>query len=101
MFHDSETTLKLNEKKERELRLKNEAIDRQIEELLSKEALSKISTFTNDKAHFSDEEWETLQEEKAKLDQLLKREVDNIVSPQDKANKQKERNIPPTWLFVR
>ncbi|MFN4173911.1 MAG: hypothetical protein ACK4HV_02245 [Parachlamydiaceae bacterium] len=101
MFHDYLTSIQKNEKKEKELLLKNEAIDREIESILPKELLDKVATFTSNETHFSEEEWQKLNEERKKLDLQLRREIDNILSPLEKARKQKERNISSNWLFVK
>lgn len=90
-----------NEKKEKELLLKNEAIDREIEALFPAEILDKAAAFTSNRTNFSDAEWKKLDEERKKLELQLRREMDNIVSPQEKEKKQKERNVAPHWLFVR
>lgn len=101
MFHDHFTSIHKNEKKEKELLLKNEAIDREVKALFPNDVLDKAANFTLNKDNFSEEEWNKLDEERKKLDLQLRREIDNIVSPQDKEKKQKERNVSPNWLFVR
>lgn len=101
MFHDHFTSIQKNEKKEKELLLKNEAIDREVKALFPNDILDKAANFTLNKENFTDEEWNKLDEERKKLDLQLRREIDNIVSPQEKERKQRERNVSPNWLFVR
>lgn len=76
-------------------------MDREINALFPNDILDKASKFTSNRDNFTEEEWQKLDEERKKLDLQLRREIDNIVNPQDKERKQKERNVSPNWLFVR
>jgi len=101
MFHDHFTSIQKNEKKEKELLLKNEAIDREVAALFPNDILDKAANFTTNRENFSEEEWQKLDEERKKLDLQLRREIDNVSNPKEKEKRQKERNVSPNWLFVR
>lgn len=90
-----------NEKKLKELLLKNEALDREVSGLLKEETLQKVAAYSQDKGNFSDEEWDTLEKERKDFEVKLRRELDQVQNIKEKEKKQKERNVAPTWLFVR
>lgn len=45
--------------------------------------------------------WQAIQKEIDELDAKHKRERDNLPNPEGVKKKQKERNIPPNWIFVK
>ena len=81
MFHNFEQSMTQNEKKLKELLLKNEALDREVSALLKEETLKKVAAYSQDKGNFSEEEWESLQKERKDFEVKLRRELDQVQNP--------------------
>ncbi len=90
-----------NEKKLNELLLKNEALDRELENLIKQETLSKVAEYSSNPSNFSEEDWKALEKEREAFQLKLRRELDNISNIKEKERRQKERYIQPNWLFVK
>lgn len=92
------------ERKISELAIQNDALDGEIDSLLSEHNVSpsQLSTFLSNAAHFTPSNWETLQRERKLLDEKLKRELDQLISKKkQKKARDALRAIQPSWLFVR
>lgn len=91
------------EKKIDELHIHNEALDKEIAALLSEYKVTEdqISALLSNHENFTKENWETLQKEKKRLDEKLKKELSNIPDPRKRAKSLKDRNIPKDWIFLR
>lgn len=85
------------------LEIENEALNRHTAEMLTeyKVTETQLTSYLANPAHFTESNWQTLVEEKKKIDTKLKRDLDNIVSPTLRKKRQKERHVQPHWLFVR
>ncbi len=86
-----------------ELAIRIENLNRQTEELLQELNVSnaQLAAFIENKAHFTEDNWNTLQELQQSLEAKLQRELANIRNPKKAKQTLAERNIPPHWLFVR
>lgn len=83
----------------REFERLNDTVDEFFNEVgLTEES---IVRFTNTKEHFSEAEWERLNEERAKLEEKFNRQLSLIRDPKLAQKKYSDRNIAPHWLFVR
>lgn len=60
-----------------------------------------LAQFNANKEHFTDEAWEKLHEERLKLEEKLKAQLELIRSPKIAEKKYAERHVAPHWLFVR
>lgn len=91
------------QKKQLELEIQNETLDREINELLSYAGVNEnqITAFLAQPTHFNEKNWQTLLEEKKKLDTKLSRELDNLVSPSKRKKSREGLRISPHWLPVR
>ena len=91
------------ELKLKKLTLEFERLNQTIEEFfnscnLTEEALHQ---FNATKAHFNDEAWEKLNEERTKLEEKLQRQLELIRNPTLTKKKYADRHVAPHWLFVR
>ena len=77
----------------------NEAIDRFFAEWnLDSDALAQ---FNQDREQFTSEAWEQLNEERLKLEEKLKSELDGVPNPLLTKKRYEERKFSPHWLYVR
>lgn len=92
-----------NEKAIQELSIRIEALNNDIDELLNelKVKPAQLTAFIENKANFSDENWEALQAQRKTLDEKLLRELVNISNPKKTRESFKQMNVQPHWLFVR
>lgn len=86
-----------------EMEIQHAALSRDVESLLQELKISadQISACLRSPQNFSQEEWETITNEKKMLDQKLLRELQNISNPAKTKQSYKDRVIQPHWLFVR
>jgi hypothetical protein len=92
-----------NEKAIQELSIRIEALNNDIDELLSELQVtpSQLTAFIESKDNFSKENWSTLQAQRKALDEKLLRELLNIKNPKKAKESFKQLNVQPHWLFVR
>ena len=85
------------------LEIENEALDREIRTLLAEHQVTEeqVAIYVSQRENFRDQEWQTLQQEKKRLDDKLNKELEAISNPLKKRKSQKERHVQPHWLFVR
>jgi hypothetical protein len=86
-----------------ELEIENEALDRSIRTLLAEHQVTEeqVAVYVSQRGNFKDQDWLTLQQERKRLDDKLKKELEAVVNPLKKKKSQKERHVQPHWLFVR
>lgn len=86
-----------------ELSIRIENLNRHAEDLFKELNVTseQISAFVGNKEHFTEENWETLLEQNHKLEEKLKRELDNIRNPKKVKNSLSDMRVQPHWLFVR
>ncbi|EFB42844.1 hypothetical protein pah_c001o031 [Parachlamydia acanthamoebae str. Hall's coccus] len=104
--HDSlEEKIQKNTFKIEELSIHIESIDRQINTLLEEELKvtpEQLSQFIQTKDHFTEENWNQMQEEKARLSAKLETDLKSIRNPQQQQKRYAERAVVGNhWLFVR
>lgn len=87
----------------KKLTLEFERLNQTIEEFFTTCNLTEESLhqFNSNKAHFSEEAWNKLNEERAKLEDKLQKQLELIRNPLLAKKKYAERHVAPHWLFVR
>lgn len=105
MSHDIrlEAHIQKNELAIQELAIRIEALDRDVNQLLTQLNVSpdQLTTFIGNKDNFSEENWNTLLEQRKALDEKLLRELLNVSNPQKTKESLKTLNVQRHWLFVR
>lgn len=98
-----ENRLEEIERKAKELEIENALLDEKAEELLAEHHVTpkQLTAFISSPENFSQENWDTLQGEKKKKEETLKRALDNIVSPAKKMKSLKALHLPSYALFVK
>ncbi len=61
-------------------------------------SLEEIDVYINNPNHFSEETWELLQSNLSRLEEKLKRDLDNIRDPKATKASYKERQAPSHWI---
>jgi hypothetical protein len=86
-----------------ELEIRIEALNRDVETLLRELNVSpnQLTTFIENPNNFSQENWDTLMQQRKALDEKLLRELLNVSNPKKTQAAFKERHVQPHWLFVR
>lgn len=86
-----------------ELEIRIEALNRDVEILLNELNISpkQLTTFIENPNNFSQENWETLLQQRKALDEKLLRELLNVSNPKKTQAAFKQRQVQPHWLFVR
>lgn len=86
-----------------ELSIRIEALNRDVNELLSQLNVTpdQLTTYLENKDNFSEENWNSLLEQRKALDEKLLRELLNISNPKKTQESFKKMNVQPHWLFVR
>lgn len=92
-----------NENAIQELTIRIETLDRDVKELLSELNVTpeQLTAYIGNKDNFSEENWQTLLDQRKALDEKLLRELLNISNPKKTQEKRKQMNVQPHWLFVR
>ena len=92
-----------NELALQELSIRIEALNRDVDGLLSQLNVSpeQLTTFIENKDNFSEENWDTMQEQRKVLDEKLLRELLNVSNPKKTRDAFKNMHAQPHWLFVR
>lgn len=87
----------------KELITRNQMLDQHTKELLNELKVSpeQLTTFISDENAFTPENWQTLQEEKRKLEEKLSTELKNIRNPLKIKKTLSEQRSNQTWLFVK
>lgn len=87
----------------KELAIQIENINRQTEELLKELNVSpeQLTAFISNKEAFSEENWNTLTEQRKSLEEKLLLELASVRNPLKTKKTYQDRHIQPHWLFVR
>ena len=103
MFEDLEQKMARQEKALKELQLRNENLDGEIQDYLDGHQVNtdNLSKYIAEKSNFGEANWEELQKRKSQIDQKLNRELENISNPLRLKKAYKQRNVQQHWLFVR
>jgi chromosome segregation ATPase len=98
-----EAHIQKNEQAIQELAIQIEVLNRDVHELLKELKVSpeQLTAFVENKDNFSEENWNTLLEQRKALDEKLLRELQNVSNPQKTKKTLKTMNVQPHWLFVR
>jgi hypothetical protein len=98
-----EAHIQKNELTQQELSIRIEALNRDVDGLLTQLNVSpeQLTTFIENKDNFSEENWNTMQEQRKALDEKLLRELVNVSNPKKTRDAFKNLNAQPHWLFVR
>lgn len=98
-----EAHIQKNEQAIQELAIQIEVLNRDVHELLKELSVSpeQLTAFVENKDNFSEENWNTLLEQRKALDEKLLRELQNVSNPQKTKKTLKTMNVQPHWLFVR
>lgn len=86
-----------------ELTIKIDSLNQQVEDLLSELNISpeQLTAFIENKENFSDENWQTIIQQRQEFEEKLKRELANIRNPLKNKKTYSERVVPQHWLYVR
>ena len=101
---DIESHSEKNENKLHLLELQIEALDKEIAQFLTELKVSpeKLTCFIENQNHFTQENWETLQQERKALDEKLQLNLKNIPNPRKtKKTYSEKRVVDSRWLFVK
>ena len=99
----TEEQLKTNEKKIRELAIRLESLDKDTHSFLQELEVTpeQLTSFVSRKENFTEDNWESLQQQKKKLDEKLDIEIKNIRDPLKSKKALQSLNIAQHWLHVR
>ena len=86
-----------------ELSIRIEALNRDVSELLHQLNVSpdQLTIFIENKDNFSNDNWNTLLEQRKALDEKLLRELLNVSNPKKTQEAYKKMQVQPHWLFVK
>lgn len=103
MIDELEKKIEKNNQSINELAIRIETLNRHADELFNELSVTgeQISTFIENKDHFTEENWNTLIEQRKALEEKLLRELANIRNPQKIKKTLSELRVQPHWLFVR
>lgn len=91
------------ESKYKELEIQNENLDREISDLLNfcNVTEEQLTTYISSPENFSESQWETIQNERKRMDAALALKISCIPNPRKQKKAQQERLVAPHWLFVK
>ena len=92
-----------NEKKLKALVQEHETLNLAIDTLFNEMGITEqaLARFQQIKAMLTPEDLKKIDAEKDNIEKKTKLDLDNVRNPKEMEKRYKERNIPPTWLFVR
>ena len=98
-----ESHIQKNENAIQELSIRIESLNRDVEQLLNELNVTpeQLTTYIENKDNFSEENWQTLLDQRKALDEKLLREMLNISNPKKTQETRKQLNVQQHWLFVR
>lgn len=98
-----EKAIQKNELAIQELAIQIDSVASQVDAFLTELNITaeQISAFIENKDNFTEENWNTLLQQKQELEAKLKRELANIKNPLKTKKTYSERNVQQHWLFVR
>lgn len=91
------------EKKLQELLIRIENLDQSSDALLKELNVTpqQLTQFISNKAHFTEDAWNTLREQKQMLDEKIDQQLASISNPLKTRKTYKERVIQNHWLYVK
>lgn len=97
-----EEKINLNKKKIREMDIRHERLDSDIEAFLEELEVTpeKLTSFISNKENFTEENWQTLQDQKKQLDEKLNLSL-NIRNPLQTKKALASLNVGSHWLHVK
>ncbi|MCB1112625.1 MAG: hypothetical protein H7A37_01850 [Chlamydiales bacterium] len=105
MFFESSPEFKIrqNEKKLRELRVRVDSLNKEVDGFLTSLGVSseQLTAYVENRENFDDETWEKLQDERQKLDAKLTFELESVSDPTKTKKAYETLNVAPHWIFVR
>lgn len=104
MFFDTiEQKTERNNKKLKEICLRIEKLDQDMEQLFKEQGINpiEVAEFLEKKENFSEKEWGEIQEARRTLDKELKVNLKNIRDPRKAKKAYNDRYVQPHWLYVR
>ena len=86
-----------------ELAIRIETLNRDVDALLSELQVNpaQLTAFLNNKDNFTEENWETLQQQRKVLDEKLLTQLAHVSNPLNTKKAYADRNVQRHWLFVR
>lgn len=98
-----EQTLSDHEKKWKEMQIQNESLDQEIAALLNHCNVTEkqLTTYVSSPEYFTEAQWETINAEKKKIDDVFAEKLACIPDIAKKKQRQLERNVAPHWVLVR
>lgn len=98
-----EQTIQKNELAIRELAIQIDSMSDQVNSFLAELNVSpeQLSAYLANQDNFTQENWNTLLQQKQELEEKLKRELENIKNPLKTKKTYSERKIQQHWLYVR
>jgi ABC-type Fe2+-enterobactin transport system substrate-binding protein len=98
-----EELVERQQKQIKELTIRIEMLDREIDHLHQELKLSpqQVSEFLQNKSNFSEVIWEELQKQKQILDEKLQKELENLRQPQKTKEKLKDLHLAQNWIRMR
>lgn len=90
-------------RKAQELEFQNASLDEETGTMLAENNVTpeQLTTFISSPDNFTEDNWNTLQEEKKKREEKLARDLANVVDPAKKKKALKSLHLPSYALFVR
>lgn len=104
MFFDTlEQKTESNNKKLKEICLRIEKLDQDMEQLFKEQGINpiEVAEFLDKKENFTEKEWNEIQEARRILDKELKVNLKNIRDPRKAKKAYNDRYVQPHWLYVR
>lgn len=92
-----------NEKKIKEICLRIEKLDQDVEQYFKEQGINpvEVAQYMENKENFSDSEWKEIQEAQHLLEKELKLNLKNIRDPRKAKKAYNDRHVQPHWLYVR
>jgi hypothetical protein len=104
MFFDTlEQKTHNNERKLKEVCLRIEKLDQDVEQHFKEQGVNpiEVAEFLDKKENFNETEWAEIQEARNILDKELKINLKNIRDPRKAKKAYNDRYVEPHWLYVR
>jgi len=103
LFNSNEEKMLHNEKRLKEITLRFERLNMEIEGFLEEMEVTpeQLTCYVENRDNFCEVSWEELRKQKQMLDQKLDLETKSLADPRETQKKRETQNVAPHWLFVR
>lgn len=103
IFDSLENKTKQNERKLRELKLKYERVNKEIESLYKEIAMTpeELSAYAQDPSNFSPRAWDELQKKQKALEEHLENDLKQLRDVTAAKKSFQENNVSQHWIFCR